>query len=156
MQRDLASILIGSNSVGQSFRTTLREETEMKLMTLAAGLVLAANAAFADPVEGTWKTQPGDDGNYGLVTINPCGAEICGVLGQGYDASGNKIASPNIGRQMIWAMKPQGGGAYGGGKIWAPDRDKTYNSKMTLSGNQLEVEGCVLGICRAQTWTRVK
>ena len=156
MQRDLASILIGSNSVGQSFRTTLREETEMKLMTLAAGLVLAATAAFADPVEGTWKTQPGDDGNYGLVTISPCGAEICGVLGQGYDAGGNKIASPNIGRQMIWAMKPQGGGAYGGGKIWAPDRDKTYNSKMTLSGNQLEVEGCVLGICRGQTWTRVK
>jgi uncharacterized protein (DUF2147 family) len=60
----------------------------MRLMTLAASLVLAASAAFADPVEGTWKTQPGDDGNYGLVTISTCGAEICGVLGQGYDSAG--------------------------------------------------------------------
>ncbi|MCR9158958.1 MAG: DUF2147 domain-containing protein [Rhodobacteraceae bacterium] len=128
----------------------------MKLMTLAASFVLAASAAFADPVEGTWKTQPGDDGNFGLVTISTCGADICGVLGQGYDASGKKIASPNIGKQMIWGMKSAGNGAYKGGKIWAPDRDKTYNSKMTLSGNQLKVEGCVLGICRGQTWTRVK
>ncbi|MFP7673641.1 DUF2147 domain-containing protein [Marivita sp. S0852] len=128
----------------------------MKRTALAAGFVLAATAALADPVVGTWKTQPGDDGNFGLVTISTCGTEICGVLGQGYDASGAKIASPHIGRQMIWAMKPQGGGAYKGGKIWAPDRDKTYNSKMTLKGNQLTVEGCVLGICRGQTWTRVK
>ncbi len=156
MQRDPASILIGFATSGQSFDIALKEETEMKLMTLAAGLVLAASAAFADPVEGVWKTQPGDDGNYGLVTISPCGAEICGVLGQGYDAGGNKIASPNIGKQMIWGMKAQGDGAYKGGKIWAPDRDKTYNSKMTLNGNQLKVEGCVLGICRGQTWTRVK
>jgi len=156
MQRDLASILIGLGSVRQCFDTILREETGMKLMTLAAGLMLAATAAFADPVEGTWKTQPGDDGSFGLVTISPCGAEICGVLGQGYDASGAKIASPNIGRQMIWGMKPAGNGAYKGGKIWAPDRDKTYNSKMTLTGDQLKVEGCVFGICRGQTWTRVK
>ena len=156
MQRDPASILIDLKTSDQNLATTLREETEMKLMTLAAGLVLAASAAFADPVEGTWKTQPGDDGNYGLVTISACGAEICGVLGQGYDASGTKIASPNIGRQMIWGMKPEGNGSYKGGKIWAPDRDKTYNSRMTLNGNQLKVEGCVLGICRGQTWTRVK
>ncbi|MBV2360441.1 DUF2147 domain-containing protein [Thalassococcus sp. CAU 1522] len=128
----------------------------MKILSIAAGLVLAASAAMADPVEGVWKTQPGDDGNFGLVTISACGAEICGVLGQGYDKAGKKIDSPNIGKRMIWAMKPNGGGQYSGGKIWAPDRDKTYNSKMTLSGNQLKVEGCVLGICRGQTWTRVK
>ncbi|MCK0149095.1 DUF2147 domain-containing protein [Marivita sp. S6314] len=127
----------------------------MKMMALAAGFALAGTMALADPVVGTWKTQPGDDGNFGFVTITTCGAEICGTLGQGYDANGKKIASPNIGRKMIWAMKPQGGGAYMGGKIWAPDRDKTYNSKMTLNGNRLKVEGCVLGICRGQTWTRV-
>ena len=38
---------------------------------------------------------------------------------------------------------------------WAPDRDKVYSSKMELSGSILEVSGCVFGICRAQTWTRV-
>ena len=129
----------------------------MKLMTLAGALMLAGGAAFADPVEGTWRTQPDDNGNFGVVTISSCGSSICGTLGQGYDASGNKIASPNIGRQMIWDMKPQGGGAYRGGKIWAPDRDKTYNSKMTLNGDTLSVEGCVLFICRdGGTWTRAE
>ena len=155
MQRDPASILIETPVLGQALSITLEEEYEMKLMTLAAGFVLAATAAMADPVTGTWRTQAGDDGAYGIVTISTCGSEICGVLGQGFDANGNKVASPNIGRQMIWAMKPQGGGSYKGGKIWAPDRDKTYNSRMTLNGNQLKVEGCVLGICRGQTWTRV-
>ncbi|MGX9355548.1 DUF2147 domain-containing protein [Roseobacteraceae bacterium S113] len=122
---------------------------------VAAAAMLVATSAAADPVEGVWKTQPGDDGNYGLVTIAACGAEICGTLGKGYDKSGNEVASPNIGRQMIWAMKAKGDGQYSGGKIWAPDRDKTYNSKMSLSGNKLTVEGCVFGICRGQVWTRV-
>ena len=126
----------------------------MKRFALTLAIIGFAGIAAADPVEGVWKTQPGDDGNYGLVTISACGNEICGVLGQGYDASGDAIDSPNIGRQMIWAMKPRGDGRYSGGKIWAPDRDRTYNSKMTLSGNTLKVEGCVLGICRGQTWTR--
>ncbi|WP_371226427.1 DUF2147 domain-containing protein [Roseovarius sp. 2305UL8-3] len=122
----------------------------------AAALMISTGAAFADPILGTWKTQPGDDGNYGLVTISKCGSQICGVLGQGFDSAGNKIDSPNIGRKMIWDMNADGGGKYSGGKIWAPDRDKTYNSKMALSGNSLKVSGCVLGICRSQNWTRAK
>lgn len=129
----------------------------MKTMTTAlAALVLSAGAALADPVEGTWKTQPGDDGNYAHVKITTCGNQICGTLGKGFDSAGKNIDSPNIGKKMIWNMNVDGGGAYSGGKIWAPDRDKTYNSKMSLSGNTLKVSGCVLGICRSQTWTRVK
>ncbi|MGB0439048.1 MAG: DUF2147 domain-containing protein [Paracoccaceae bacterium] len=126
-------------------------------MALTTGLALSAGAAFAaDPVEGRWKTQPGDNGNYGHVLISACGAKLCGVLERGFDAKGRTVDSPNDGRKMIWDMKPKGGGEYRGGKIWAPDRDKTYNSRMTLSGNSLEVKGCVFGICRGQTWTRVK
>ena len=53
-------------------------------------------------------------------------------------------------------MTAEGNGAYSGGKIWAPDREKTYNSNMELSGRNLEVSGCVLVICRAQSWTRVQ
>ncbi|SMC88975.1 Uncharacterized conserved protein, DUF2147 family [Primorskyibacter flagellatus] len=127
----------------------------MKIMALAAAVALVAGAALADPVEGTWQTQPDDNGNFGLVKISTCGAEICGVLGQGYDKSGKKVSSPNIGKRMIWAMQPKGNGKYAGGKIWAPDRNKTYNSRMQLNGSSLKVEGCVLGICRGQTWSRV-
>ena len=127
----------------------------MKRITLIAAACLMASAASADPVAGTWKTQPGDDGAYGHVTVAPCGSAICGTIAKAFNASGQEIASDNIGKPIIWDMKAKGGGAYSGGKIWAPDRDKTYNSKMSLSGNALKVEGCVLGICRDQMWSRV-
>lgn len=124
------------------------------LAALAVSLALAAPALAADPVMGTWKTQADDNGHYGLVRFAPCGAMICGTLVHAYDGSGREIASTAVGRAIIWDMRPAGDGTYGGGKIWAPDRDKTYSSKMALSGDDLEVSGCVLGFCRGQTWTR--
>jgi uncharacterized protein (DUF2147 family) len=58
----------------------------------------------------------------------------------------------------VWDMIPAGSGAYVDGQIWAPDRDKTYNATMQLTGNTLSVSGCVMGglICRASDWTRAK
>ena len=128
--------------------------TRLKLAALA--LLISTPAAFADPVLGTYKTQPGDNGNYGHVELYQCEAAICGVIRKAFDGAGKEIPSDNIGRRMIWDMQAQGDGSYGKGKIWAPDRDKTYSSKMQLSGRALKVSGCVLGICRAQNWTRVK
>lgn len=130
----------------------------MKTWMIAAALSLVSGAAFAaDPVEGTWKTKPDDNGKYGYVQIAPCGDKLCGVLIKAFDSSGAETASDNIGKQIVWDMVPNGDGTYGSGKVWAPDRDKTYNSKMTLSGDTLSVSGCVLGglICRASEFTRV-
>lgn len=129
----------------------------MKRSLMAVAMVLAgAGAALADPIEGTWKTIPDDNGNFGHIEVGPCGAAFCGVLVKSFDGSGAMLNSPNNGKRIIWDMKPKGGGAYGGGKVWSPDRNKTYNSKLQLNGNQLSVEGCVLGICRdGGTWTRV-
>jgi uncharacterized protein (DUF2147 family) len=129
----------------------------MKLTILAAAMILAAGAAFAgDPVEGLWKTKPDDNGNYGHVEVKPCGPAFCGTLVKAFDGSGAEMASPNIGKKIIWDMVAQGDGAYGDGKVWSPDRDKTYNSKMQLTGNGLAVKGCVMGICRdGGTWSRV-
>lgn len=128
----------------------------MTRLTLAALALLISTPAFADPVLGTYKTQPGDNGNYGHVELYQCEAAICGVIRKAFNGSGKEIPSDNIGRRMIWDMQAQGDGSYAKGKIWAPDRDKTYSSKMQLSGNALKVSGCVIGICRAQNWTRVK
>jgi uncharacterized protein (DUF2147 family) len=129
----------------------------MKTFAFAAALILAAGTAFAaDPVEGLWKTKPDDNGNFGHVEVKPCGPAFCGTLVRAFDGSGAEIDSPNIGKQIIWDMVAQGDGAYGDGKVWSPDRDKTYNSKMQLSGDGLAVKGCVMGICRdGGTWTRV-
>lgn len=130
----------------------------MKKFAIAAALAVFGTAAFAaDPVEGTWKTKPDDNGNFGHVQIKPCGNAFCGTLVKAFDGSGAQIESPNVGRKIVWDMVAYGDGLYDDGKIYSPDRDKTYNSEMQLSGNSLTVKGCVLGICRdGGTWTRVK
>ena len=128
-----------------------------RIAGIIALLIGLAGAAWAqDPVEGIWKTQV-DDGAYAYVRFAPCGEKICGVITRTFNADG-EYKSKNIGRKLVWDMVPEGGGNYGGGKIWQPSTDRIYRSKMTLSGNTLRVAGCVLGglICKKQTWTRVQ
>jgi uncharacterized protein (DUF2147 family) len=129
----------------------------MKTAILAAALAMFAGAASADPVLGTWKTAPQDNGHFGHVQIEPCGQAFCGVLVRAFDGAGKPLESPNIGKRVVWDMEAKGEGRYADGKVWSPDRDKTYNSRMRLSGDSLSVSGCVLGICRdGGTWTRVR
>lgn len=129
----------------------------MQLLKSAVILVLSAGAALADPVEGMWRTKADDNGNSGLIQITPCGDAYCGKLVKAFDSAGKEWASPNVGKKIVWDMKPEGDGAYGDGKVWSPDRDKTYDAKMQLNGDKLSVSGCVLMICRdGGTWTRVQ
>jgi uncharacterized protein (DUF2147 family) len=129
----------------------------MKTFALAAALLFVAGTAFADPVEGVWQTKKDDNGNFGYVEVKPCGPAFCGTLIKSFDSAGAPMDSPNIGRQIIWDMVAYGDGVYDDGKVYSPDRDKTYNSDMKLTGDKLAVRGCVLGICRdGGTWTRVK
>jgi uncharacterized protein (DUF2147 family) len=129
----------------------------MKHLMLAAAFVMGlAGAAAAEPVFGTWKTAPDDNGNFGYVKVEACGSKICGTLIKSFGPGGGEIESDNIGKKIVWDMVAKGGGLYSGGKVWSPDRDKTYRSKMTLSGNTLAVQGCVLMICRdGGKWSRV-
>lgn len=128
-----------------------------KLILAAAVMVLGTGAALADPIIGTWKTIADDNGNSGHIQISKCGSKICGTLVKSVDSSGAAFESESNGRKLIWDMVPEGGGAYGGGKVYSPDRDKTYNGKLELSGNSLKVSGCVLGVCRSGgTWSRLK
>ena len=129
----------------------------MKTILGAMAMLVWAGAALADPVEGMWSTKPDDNGNFGYVQIAPCGPAFCGTLVQSFDGTGAKMASDNIGKQIVWDMVAIGDGAYESGKVWAPDRDKTYNATMQMSGTTLSVSGCVMGglICRASEWSRV-
>jgi len=121
---------------------------------LFAGAVLLSSAIAAqaaDPVSGVWKTETGDEGAYLEVTIAECGEQVCGTI--------TKVVNGDAsitGDAIIWDMDAKGNGKYRGGKIWAPDTDKTYRSKMDLNGNNLKVSGCVGPICRGQTWTRLQ
>ena len=129
-----------------------------KLLTaLAMTLAMATSAMAADPLVGNWRTTADDNGNSGLITIAECGTKICGTLIKSYDSSGKEFKSPNQGKRLIWDMVNNGGGKYSGGKVYSPDRDKTYSGKLVLSGDSLSVKGCVFGICReGGVWGRVK
>ncbi len=130
----------------------------MKKLILASILTLSAGAAWAaDPIEGLWQTAKDDNGNFGHIDVKPCGPAFCGILVKSFDSAGAPLESENIGKQIIWDMVAYGDGQYDDGKVWSPDRDKTYDSKMILSGDTLTVKGCVMFICRdGGTWTRVK
>lgn len=125
-------------------------------LTATAFLFSAGMAMAADPLEGMWRTAKDDNGNSGLIKVAPCGAALCGTLVKSYGPDGKEIASDHIGRQIISETVSKGGGKYAG-KVYSPDRGKTYNSKLVLSGTTLSVSGCVLGICRdGGTWKKVK
>jgi uncharacterized protein (DUF2147 family) len=127
-----------------------------KIMMTAVAAIAFAGAAFADPLEGLWQTAADDNGNFGHIQVAPCGVALCGTLVKSFDAGGNEIASEFTGRNIIAETVARGDGQYRG-TVYAPDRDKTYNSRLQLSGSSLSVSGCVLGICRdGGTWTRVQ
>jgi uncharacterized protein (DUF2147 family) len=126
----------------------------LTLATLAA--ITIAGAVAADPIEGRWQTAPDDNGNIGIIDVAPCGPALCGTLIAAFDASGTRVETPTVGRQIIWDTVANGDGTYEG-RIYAPDRDKEYASSLELSGDRLAVSGCMLGICRSGgTWVRVQ
>ncbi len=125
---------------------------------LWTGLTLwvLSTSAVADPIFGLYETGPGDQGGYAHVEIYRCDTEICGVIRKAFDDTGGQVDSEDVGKRMIWGMRPVGEGRYARGKIWAPDRDRTYGARMELTGAALKVSGCILGICRGQTWSRIE
>lgn len=121
---------------------------------IATLLVLAPMAATAGDVTGTWQTAVNDEGKYLHVEITACASDpalICGTIMQGFGGASQE----NNGKPIIWDMQARGEDFWRRGRIWAPDDDKTYRANMTLTGDSLEVEGCVAVFCRGQVWTRV-
>jgi uncharacterized protein (DUF2147 family) len=112
----------------------------MRKLLLAAAIVLTAGAAYADDIEGNWKTQSGNS-----ARIGGCGGAFC-----------IKMTSGEHKGKSIGTFTASGGGKYSG-KITDPADDKTYSGKASLSGNVLKMKGCVLGglICKSQTWNRL-
>ncbi len=122
---------------------------------LIAMVVLAAGTVQAQDVDGTWQTETSEEGAYLHVRIGDCASsssEKCGVITGVFNSDNQDIK----GKPIIWAMQPDGANAWSGGRIWAPDDDKTYRSKMSLRGNTLSVEGCVAIFCRGQDWIRIQ
>ena len=129
-----------------------------RIISLLLMTLLAAGAAMADPIEGLWRTAPDDHGDIGYIRVSSCGATYCGILERAENAQGEAIQPDTLGRKIVWNLSHSTTTQYQG-RIYAPDRDKEYMSKLDLSGNRISVNGCVLGglICRnGGQWTRVQ
>ena len=129
-----------------------------RIATLILLSAFAASPALADPIEGLWRTAPDDHGDVGYIRVGTCGASYCGVLERAENAQGKAIEPDTLGRQIVWNLTLGPSDEYRG-RIYAPDRDKEYMSKLKLSGDRISVNGCVLGgmICRnGGQWTRVQ
>ena len=91
--------------------------------------------------------------------MGPCDADAektCGTITQAFTKDGPDSDYPNLGKPIVWDMHSKDGIKFSGGKIWDPEHDKTYKSKMTLKGDDLDVEGCVSIVCSGQDWKRFK
>lgn len=129
-----------------------------RFISLILLALFCAGTAFADPIEGLWRTAPDDHGDIGYIRVGSCGSTYCGVLERAENAKGQAIQPDTIGRKIVWNLSASKKGEYQG-RIYAPDRDKEYMSRLELSGDSISVNGCVLGglICRnGGHWSRVQ
>lgn len=126
---------------------------------ITAAVALIPTVAFGGSADGVWKTGAGEDGGYLEVTIAACasdGGKSCGTISGAYTDKGKNPKYVNLGKLIIKDMEPDGDTKFSGGTIWDPEEDKTYKSKLVVNGNSLQVDGCILFICKDQHWTRVK
>lgn len=125
------------------------------LMSVVGVMATLAGSAHASSAKGTWRTAPDKKGQTALVVAQDCGAAICGQIASVHDARGQRIDHPNVGVRLFWDARPVGGNAYEG-RAFVPAFNMTYRATMRVEGNHLRVRGCKAGVCRGQTWTRVK
>lgn len=126
-----------------------------KTMIASAAMVLFAGAASAMTPEGMWLTGPDKKGNVAHVQASKCGAAMCGVIVKAFNASGQPISSPNVGKRVFWDMTPAGGSTYEG-RAYVPVLRRDFDAEMVLKGNRMVVKGCAGPVCMDQTWTRLK
>lgn len=136
------------------------------LLALTAGLPIAASPALAQTdVLGRWATP----GVSAVVELAPCGdaQTLCGTVRWLWDAVDDKgrprldanntdpslRTRPMVGLSILAGLKPRADGW--SGQIYNPEDGQTYRATLRrVSADTLEVEGCVLVICKKQIWRR--
>lgn len=106
---------------------------------LAASLVLATGpVAFADIIEGNWKTKSGE-----TAAISKCGGSYCIKLKTGTHAG-----------KTIGRLKGSDG-TYNG-TITDPEDDAEYSGSAKVKGSSMKLKGCAFKVlCRTQNWKKL-
>ena len=130
----------------------------LKTLIAALAVVAAALPAHADP-SGTWQREDGSS----RIRIAPCGQAFCGSLtwmrtprSDTQNPNEAQRSRPLVGTRIFYEMRANGANRWSG-QAYNPEDGRTYAGNMTLSGNRLTTQGCVMGgmICRSVNWTRL-
>jgi uncharacterized protein (DUF2147 family) len=139
----------------------------MRTALLAAALTLAATAATAapDPVVGQWLSEDGA----GRIALAPCSSDpalLCGAVTWVDPAKPQRDLKnpdktlrgrPIVGMLVVRNMRNEAPGRWAGGKLYDPESGRTYDGRVrAISADKVHLDGCVLMICKSQTWTRVQ
>ena len=118
-------------------------------------LLMFSSLAHSENIEKNYQTEANEEGNYLLVSMGPCEKNnnlTCGTIIAAFEKEKENRDYEHLDKLIVWDMRNYKPGKYKKGKIWDPSKDKIYKSKMEVSGNNLLVSGCILVICREQTW----
>ena len=110
--------------------------------------------SWADPlIAGTWLTEP-RDGVAGLIEVQRCGDGFCGTVLYGIDGAGARVDTL-AGRSVLRSMRRVEAGHYAG-EVIDPRSGDVYLGRLTVAGDRLSLQGCVLGglICATSHWRR--
>jgi uncharacterized protein (DUF2147 family) len=144
--------------------TMLQSSRSTKRILACCGFLLAASMtpALAGDPTGDWRVEDG----VANIRVAACNGSMWGAVAWEKIPGGRdknnpdaaKKSRPTLGMPILLDMKKKKGNTdQWEGQIYNAKDGKLYDSTMTLnSPNELEIEGCVLGIlCGGQTWTRV-
>ncbi len=124
-------------------------------LAFCAGVLATPAASLAGSAEGVWVTEPMGLGGYAHVLITPCADRsdrLCGKITKIISSKRDDL----VGVELLRDMAAEGSNRWGDGNIYSPDKGKYYDSHMILTGDGLEVRGCIALICKSQKWARVE
>ena len=144
------------------FKEILKERMMRKILAAVIVFFVVSVGVFAEPFSGVYKTMPSKTtGGWAHVKFGACKENknfTCGTLIKAFSRDGKAVKNyEHQGKYVVWDMRKEGDKNFSGGKIKDYSDGKVYNSKMEiLSKNKIGVSGCVLFICQAQEWSKVK
>jgi uncharacterized protein (DUF2147 family) len=125
---------------------------------ILAALLISPAPALAQEAEGAnvWRNPQ----NSVHVRIQPCGNSRCGVVvwaNEKAKADSARGGTANLVGLNLFRDFQQVKPNIWKGRAFVPDMNRTFTGTLTIkNGDTAVAKGCVLMVCKSQTWTRVR
>jgi uncharacterized protein (DUF2147 family) len=124
------------------------------LVRVAVGLAVLWSCAGAQAaVRGRWI----NPSKSVIIEITPCGEVLCGTVvwaSEKAKRDARKGTHHLVGTRLLTGMKHSSAHVWKG-RIFVPDHNMHASAKLRPEGGtHLKVSGCVMMICKSQTWTK--